>query len=700
MEQNEIKRKLSRFIELVGREAGYYNHANTVGSFSESEDAEWLRSIPELAPLAEHSNIGIDISPVERVFINYSRNGQVTFRVEVLTSDDFYQATEKVTTNTLFMPESRQYNGNRLEDGEAGSLGSSLLSSVRQHFRTRSIAPISSTVARTVMTEQEAYDAGWRTVCVTRVTELRRAIRSLVWLLGQKAQGEVFDYIDLPTLEKFGRDLAASHRSSAASSRFAKDAFLAMHLGQLLYRLGLNTPTKQARWLSNEGEPWARITAADMYRVSPTNYELEWCSTLGLLTPHAGPRYFTGIFKTVDSLVSGGGEGAGYIWNGIGYFTFRENKRIVEENFGERYDLSKHTQIFPRTCPGIREQLRNYHIAICGSNIQFKESRGGTPYIVGHEARFGVQPCSKCGALENLENSHKGICFSCWGVSNKKLFHLQAYNTRATAFFKAKFNLRKPTFTPTKALKRVFEMNGGGLEPIFGLEIEVLTHRDGVPAGSDSRGECVKDLIACLGDHAICKRDGSLSGGNGVEICTRPASIDEHRKALSTFFDRLDNEFPETTIKTNESCGIHVHMNRATLTPLQIGKMFRFINDPNHGTFISKVAGRYDTSYARRAERAHVTDAPRFGVAKYSMLNVLPKNTIELRMFAGSSKYGTIIKNLEFTKALVDWTAPSTAGVKDVTVDHFQNFIKTNHRDYPVLAKFLGLVVPSNRKVA
>jgi len=72
-------------------------------------------------------------------------------------------------------------------------------------------------------------------------------------------------------------------------------------------------------------------------------------------------------------------------------------------------------------------------------------------------------------------------------------------------------------------------------------------------------------------------------------------------------------------------------------------------------------------------------------------LNLSPKNTVEVRIFAPPTDETTLFMRLEFVQALVDWTKPAICSVKDaVSWEKFKAFVGSNKKMYPNL---IGAIV-------
>ena len=76
---------------------------------------------------------------------------------------------------------------------------------------------------------------------------------------------------------------------------------------------------------------------------------------------------------------------------------------------------------------------------------------------------------------------------------------------------------------------------------------------------------------------------------------------------------------------------------------------------------------------------------------KYEALNFLPKDTMEMRIFASTVEFGGFMKNLEFAAASSHWVL-ETGGltVRDLSVERFLTWVNTKATRYPQLTKWMA----------
>jgi hypothetical protein len=197
-----------------------------------------------------------------------------------------------------------------------------------------------------------------------------------------------------------------------------------------------------------------------------------------------------------------------------------------------------------------------------------------------------------------------------------------------------------------------------------------------------------QDLLDAVGetlvDFALFKHDGTIN--YGFECVTAPASLMVHHNRWAKLFkDRLDLV---KYLSSPSNCGMHVHMSKKPLTVDMRAAMYTFINEPKHAKFIHKIAGRGSTSYStyipKPKQDIEIT------ARKYEALNISPKNTIEMRIFASTTNFETLMKNLEFCGALCHWVQTMDKALLDTpTLTGFLEGVDRNRKTYPALTTFL-----------
>ena len=314
------------------------------------------------------------------------------------------------------------------------------------------------------------------------------------------------------------------------------------------------------------------------------------------------------------------------------------------------------------------ECYRSVHIIFGSSDIQvsraspldFKIKHGDkTIYLCQEEYEYLLKKyiqCSQCKKWELPSEILFGCCLTCVGEFPRELL---GYSERATSFFEPITS--KSKYLPTlMGVELEYELIGSKLETLFSLHKHLKTH-------------------------AIFKRDGSLR--QGVEICTRPASINIHLEQFQKMFD--DNTLMKL-LAVESTCGMHVHIDRRKMTALTVGKLIKFMQDPENKSFIERIAGREENRFFRLATDLSVTSYHRGNASneRYLGINTQNTQTAELRIFKTPSDYPVFVKNMEFASALTSFVQPANSGIKNLTAPGFLKYIKDTRSTYKELYKF------------
>ncbi len=209
-------------------------------------------------------------------------------------------------------------------------------------------------------------------------------------------------------------------------------------------------------------------------------------------------------------------------------------------------------------------------------------------------------------------------------------------------------------------------------ETHYGVELEVNVS-DGISIDN------AVEHVGTLGwDHIYLKEDGSI--GRGFEIVTHPHSLEKHRE----LWKRWNVPAGITSHKSGE-CGIHVHIERSKLMPLQLGKMIVFLNCALNASFIQCIAQRDSSRWGRIDPSKKLTD--RYSSERYEALNLLNRNTVELRIFRGNTRTDRILKAVEFADAVVRFC--NEASYRSLRYTEFCVWCRQHRSEYPVLDAYL-----------
>lgn len=223
----------------------------------------------------------------------------------------------------------------------------------------------------------------------------------------------------------------------------------------------------------------------------------------------------------------------------------------------------------------------------------------------------------------------------------------------------------------------------------FGIELEV---------GCD-KGFSQDTCAALLSDafdsasadpltYCVYKHDGSLCDCNGFEIVTRPDCPSVHKRIFGNALrdPRLRGKLSSYD---NGKCGMHIHVSRAPLNDLWVGRLLVLVNDGRMQPLIHKIAGRSGNRYTQYDDCKKLTSAKR-GNDRYEALNVTGAHTVEFRMFRGTLNPTSFIINIEFVEAALAFTRTATRSLRVVGDPRaFIDFVMKERKSYPHLSQFI-----------
>jgi len=226
-------------------------------------------------------------------------------------------------------------------------------------------------------------------------------------------------------------------------------------------------------------------------------------------------------------------------------------------------------------------------------------------------------------------------------------------------------------------------------ERLFGVEVEMEFPRER-PA---EWAAYALDNIAGLDRLAIWKSDGSLT--NGAELVTLPLPLREWQDRDNPVYRLCDDTTFLTKARSHDTstCGLHVHVTRATIPEPVIAKLVVLFNDPSMAHLTLMVARRPQSSgycVARKKKWVYSASCDKRQWnqdGRYTPVN-LTDETIELRMFKGTLRPETIMASVEFCQASIDYC--NQHGAARMNGPDFQAWLVAQPRKaYPALREYL-----------
>lgn len=207
----------------------------------------------------------------------------------------------------------------------------------------------------------------------------------------------------------------------------------------------------------------------------------------------------------------------------------------------------------------------------------------------------------------------------------------------------------------------------------FGIELEVECRKGYPGEHADKLNDALND--GKLGERCFFEEDGSLS--HGFEIITQPMGLDSHYQ----FWEWLTDKNLTRDLRSHDTstCGLHIHINRDNIKDLQINKMCVFIHSPDNRNLIKAIARRYGVGYASMHDKKlgtahHASRSDQ----RYEAVNLTNRRTIEMRIFKGTLKHESMLAAIEFTNALIKFTAPASPAGFMLNSYRFMDYINSN----------------------
>jgi len=167
-------------------------------------------------------------------------------------------------------------------------------------------------------------------------------------------------------------------------------------------------------------------------------------------------------------------------------------------------------------------------------------------------------------------------------------------------------------------------------ELCFGIETEFLNTTD---------AQLLWDTLCSTKGRAIFKQDTSC-GIELVSIPLRPAEMLNYVSLLDI-----------SGLSVDDKCGVHIHISRKYITQSQLGGLVVFMNHPANIEYVEYVAGRKANKYCKVLPGKTET----ISYDRYEMVNLTNRETVEIRIFAGTNNTQVLFGYVMWLAQLLKW---------------------------------------------
>jgi hypothetical protein len=180
------------------------------------------------------------------------------------------------------------------------------------------------------------------------------------------------------------------------------------------------------------------------------------------------------------------------------------------------------------------------------------------------------------------------------------------------------------------------------------------------------------------------KEDGSVS--DGFECVTHPFTWEWAKSNPEVFGLLFDLSRFDVSSYNSASCGMHVHIGRQSfVSDLHLYKFTTLMYDDEE--FVHKISRRRKSrldqwaNAKKNGNRSLARMIKNKGSdGRYRALNFENSGTVECRIFRGTVSPSGFWANMEFVKAMLDYT--KQCSLQDTTVPKFKEWVEDHKKDY------------------
>lgn len=307
----------------------------------------------------------------------------------------------------------------------------------------------------------------------------------------------------------------------------------------------------------------------------------------------------------------------------------------------------------------------------------------------------GLGICENCGNVVALEFfTEEGYCQLCETEAfadddREGLLNGYSYRPRPRFYYITKKG-------ETKAFRRV-----NPKKQYFGVELEM--HYQGSNAFQLALEEIQHKMNSILGNNPFYFKSDSSIPSPGAEVVSHPMTY----KMLSDWstweWTQTAKDLGFTGFDSGRgSCGLHVHVTRASVSPMAFTRLYNLIMDPDGRNFLLGITYRTRDSLshwggpARTRRNPHRGDFSDLEVGRlarrivrsqnrYSAINCTP-NTLEFRCFRATLNQKALMRNFQYIKSFLDY-AEWGNGFRNASWSNYGEFLNKYKKNYHLVTE-------------
>lgn len=305
--------------------------------------------------------------------------------------------------------------------------------------------------------------------------------------------------------------------------------------------------------------------------------------------------------------------------------------------------------------------------------------------------------CAKCGeeispSQVRVTEDGQFICASCASryyimCSNCRRYILKSEDRRKCEVCNSYIynnDINNYSLKPIPVFKNRNNLRGDLNNRYYGLEIEY----------SNVNPSFVHVMMEDLYNEKYIYNKSDSSLNNGVEIVTNPCDKSSLRELIKRMSPTLEEISKQKRYKTN--AGIHIHVNRKSVSPIDIYKLSYLLNFSRDNNTEERKRLYFLCGRIRRF--IDICDDHYFRVngvdnmkelllheSRYNALNLNNRDTIEFRLFKTTADPNIILSYIEIIDKILEFVHNN--GLKDMTINNFLNYLYNNTDDRFLLSK-------------